>query len=231
MSSVLPIDVIEDNASFMVVYKPEGFVTFGQDASPSLLEHLQRQCSNSALYPIHRLDKDTSGLVLIAKTALANKALSTAFLHKHVKKHYVAICEGKPQKKQGKIVGDMVKSRKGSWKLLHTRSNPATTEFNSYSIAPKLRLYHLRPLTGKTHQLRVALKALSVPILGDERYGAVDAHTSINADRMYLHALRLIFNYEGQVYDIRCLPKTGKHFLTEQTIKVMRDTIYEGGQQ
>lgn len=231
MSSVLPIDVIEDNASFMVVYKPEGFVTFGQDASPSLLEHLKHQYPNESLYPVHRLDKDTSGLVLIAKTALANKVLSTAFLHKHIKKHYVAICEGKPQKKQGKVVGDMVKSRKGSWKLLRTRSNPAITEFNSYSIAPKRRLYHLRPLTGKTHQLRVALSALSVPILGDERYGTVDAYTSIDSDRMYLHALRLVFDYEGQVYDIRCLPKTGKHFLAEQTIRVISDTIYEGGEQ
>jgi tRNA pseudouridine32 synthase/23S rRNA pseudouridine746 synthase len=102
----------------------------------------------------------------------------------------------------------MEKSRRGGWKLLHSRVNPAVTWFDSVSLAPGLRLYLLRPYTGRTHQLRVALKSLGAPILGDALYGPAQ-HDS---DRGYLHAALLSFALDGQRWTYTCLPSHGQWF-------------------
>ena len=101
----------------------------------------------------------------------------------------------------------MAKSRRSMHKLLHSKTNPATTQFYSHSIAEGLRLYLLKPHTGKTHQLRVALTSLGTPILGDDLYGK---HLS---DRCYLHAYALAFNYSGNHYQYICYPDVGEWFL------------------
>jgi len=85
-------------------------------------------------------------------------------------------------------------ARNGSWKLLRSVENPAVTQFFSFGLTPGLRLYLLKPHTGKTHQLRVALKSLGVPLLGDTRYGAD------KSDRAYLHAWQLAFELDGKSY-------------------------------
>ena len=100
--------------------------------------------------------------------------------------------------------------------LPSTKNNPALTQFFSYSLVPGLRLYLLKPSTGKTHQLRVALKSLAAPILGDKIYSGANtykiAEQSHSADRTYLHAYSLGFTLFGRDYRFICKPSQGALF-------------------
>jgi tRNA pseudouridine32 synthase/23S rRNA pseudouridine746 synthase len=89
--------------------------------------------------------------------------------------------------------------------------NPAVTQFFSYSIGNKQRLYLLKPHSGKTHQLRVALSSIGAPIVGDPLY-----NTQSLADRGYLHAYALKFTYLGEQFEYISAPNSGEYFLTEQ---------------
>ena len=128
------------------------------------------------------------------------------FSEHHIQKTYLALSNQKPKKKQGLIVGDMQKARNGAWKLCQSKENPAITRFESVSCEPNLRLFILKPQTGKTHQLRVAMKSLGSPILGDTLYGK----NTENIDRTYLHAARLQFEFKGQAFDVFTPPKEGE---------------------
>lgn len=141
-------------------------------------------------YALHRLDKVTSGIQLFARDKATNQALSAAFRERTMSKYYLALSHKRPQKKQGWVKGDMAKARGGSYKLLRSMANPAVTQFAACSVSFQGRpcwLFLLKPHTGQTHQLRVALKSLGAPILGDKRYGGEQA------ERCYLHAWRLEF--------------------------------------
>ncbi len=203
--------LVDHNDDFVVVNKHPGITVQRDGESPGLLELVATELGYSKLYPVHRLDKATSGLVIMAITEQANQQLSVLFAKQQVQKHYLAISDHKPRKKQGAIIGDMEKSRRGSWKLLKTEKNPAVTQFFSLSLMPGKRIYLLRPKTGKTHQLRVALKSLGAPILGDLRYGTANQST----DRMYLHAWHLDFEWRHQVLSYRATPESGQWFSGE----------------
>ena len=118
-----------------------------------------------------------------------------------------------PLKKQGRIVGDITPARNGSWKLARTHANPSITQFLSFGLADRYRLCVVKPLTGKTHQIRVALKSVSQPVVGDARYGGE------KADRTYLHAYKLIFSFGGQQYIYMTLPLTGGIFSSPECLK------------
>ena len=96
--------------------------------------------------------------------------------------------------------GRMARSRRGTWKLTRDEDNFAVTRFSSQSLKPGLRLFVLQPFTGKTHQLRVAMKSIGSPILGDTLYGGDEA------EHLFLHAWRLVFDYRGEHFDIRVAP-------------------------
>ena len=157
---------------------------------------------------MHRLDKVTSGLLVMAKNAATNQALTQAFGNREIEKYYLAISAKKPQKKQGLVKGDMASGRRGAWKLLATCNNPAITQFFNKGMGEGKRLFIVKPYTGKTHQIRVALKSLGSPILGDELYAGY--HPS---DRTYLHAYSLAFNINNQFYRFTELPREGSWFL------------------
>jgi tRNA pseudouridine32 synthase / 23S rRNA pseudouridine746 synthase len=198
--------VLDHRETFLVVNKAPGIAVQGDAGTASLLQVLKQDLSLPELYPVHRLDQGTSGVLVLAKTAAANRQLSLGFQGRQVRKFYLAITAKKPVKKQGWVIGDMEKSRGGSYKLCHTRENPARTAFFSFAFEEAMRLLILRPVTGKTHQLRVALKALAAPIIGDVRYGG------ISADRMYLHAWHLDFILDGQRFSYRAPPVSGELF-------------------
>lgn len=124
--------------------------------------------------------------------------LLLCYRERRVAKYYVALSARKPQRKQGSVTGDMARGRSSSWKLLRSSSDPAVTRFQSYSLAavqPGLRLYLLKPETGRTHQLRVAMKSLGAAILGDALYGSAPA--AAEQERMYLHAAALRVQLPG----------------------------------
>ncbi|MFT5421890.1 MAG: tRNA pseudouridine32 synthase/23S rRNA pseudouridine746 synthase [Candidatus Endobugula sp.] len=188
--------IIDEHADFLVLSKHQGVCIHSAADQIGLMVQLKKDLGSDNVFPVHRLDKVTSGLLLCAKTAAAASELSQLFQHRKVEKFYLAISDQKPKKKQGLISGDMQRSRRSSWKLCKTKSNPAITQFFSYSIGAGQRLYLLKPKTGKTHQLRVALKSIAAPIMGDRLYG----HPLEMPLGIYLHAFVLSFTYQGKVY-------------------------------
>lgn len=135
------------------------------------------------------------------------------FTSRKIDKYYLAMIKAKPKKKQGWIKGDMAKSRRGTFKLLKTKLNPAITRFYSHSVGVNLRGCIIKPFSGKTHQIRVALKSIGAPILGDLAYGGE------SADRTYLHAFCLEFEWHGKPVSYQaCPPEEGAftHLLTHE---------------
>ena len=199
-------NILFSHTDFYVVEKPAN-VSFHSEQETGFFALLCQQISET-LYPVHRLDKVTSGLVIVARNKNSAALFGDMFAQKDksgISKFYLAVAMGKPSKKQGWVKGDLVKSRRGCYKLQKTQQNPSITRFQSTLIEPGLRLYLLQPVTGKTHQLRVVLKSLSTPILGDERYGGEIA------ERAHLHAYALRFMFKGQQFQF-ILPPSGGVF-------------------
>jgi len=211
--------IIEESEDFVLIDKMPGFALHKDQEESGLAMQLKSDLGLSELLPVHRLDKVTSGLLLFAKRPQVAAVLADQFREHQIEKYYVALSDRKPRKKQGSIVGDMVKSRRSSWRLTQTRVRPAVTQFQSCSIAPGVRLFLLRPLTGKTHQLRVALKSIGSPILGDALYGEQGQE-----DRTYLHAYCLGFQLQGKRYRYLCPPTEGVRF--DQSLRTLLEEQY-----
>lgn len=213
------IELIYQHSDFIIANKPAGIDFHNNQDKLGFYHQVKSQLDLTALYPVHRLDKDTSGLIIFAKTLAAEHYFNQALQQSGIEKYYLAISHNKPKQKQGRVIGDMEKSRNKAWKITRTNLNPAKTFFYSYGLGNKLRLFLLKPYTGKTHQLRVAMRSLSAAILGDTIYKGE------SADRLYLHAYALKFNYLGQDIEITNLPHSGKHFLDISSNEEIRTKI------
>ena len=202
----MKLDIIYQTDDFIIIYKPCGISVHKDQSEIGLTTLLAEQLGVPQVWLVHRLDKVTSGLLIFALNAESAAEFFRLFSEHHIQKTYLALSNQKPKKKQGLIVGDMQKARNGAWKLCQSKENPAITRFESVSCEPNLRLFILKPQTGKTHQLRVAMKSLGSPILGDTLYGK----NTENIDRTYLHAARLQFEFKGQAFDVFIPPKEGE---------------------
>ena len=202
----MKLDIIYQTDDFIIIYKPCGLSVHKDQSEIGLTTLLAEQLGVPQVWLVHRLDKVTSGLLILALNAESAAKFFRLFSEHRIQKTYLALSNQKPKKKQGLIVGDMQKARNGAWKLCQSKENPAITRFESVSCEPNLRLFILKPQTGKTHQLRVAMKSLGSPILGDALYGK----NTEKIDRTYLHAARLQFEFKGQAFDVFTPPKEGE---------------------
>lgn len=205
--------VISDHNEFLVISKDPGVSFHKEDNIEGLHENIKKDLNINTLYSVHRLDKMTSGLLIFAKNAGTARKLSSKFRNRMMEKYYLAISDRRPRKRQGTIRGEMEKSRRGSWKLTRGNDDPAITSFFSYALGEGLRLYLLRPYTGKTHQLRVAMKSIGAPVLGDSIYHKKEEDKS--CDRGYLHSYVLRFKLDRKMYQFEHKPESGESFLNE----------------
>lgn len=186
--AVAPV-VLYENDALIVVNKRSG-QSFHSEFEPGTLASLRsaRDDEDERLYSVHRLDKGTSGVLVFAKTKEAARALSEAFEKRLIVKYYVGVSSKRPKRKMGTVIGDMKASRRSQWMLLQSRNNPSETKFLSFGCASGTdgvsgrRMFIFKPITGRTHQLRVAAKSLGAALIGDSTYGGL-ANT-----RLYLHA-------------------------------------------
>ncbi|NCP66627.1 MAG: TIGR01621 family pseudouridine synthase [Paraglaciecola sp.] len=212
-----PLDVVFDHEDFVVINKPCNFSVQNEVEHPGLLPLVCQKLNIDKLWLVHRLDKITSGLWILAKNEAAAGTFGKLFENRLMEKFYVAIAAKKPKKKQGTVSGGMKKARDGQWMLDHSTANLATTQFYSFSLASHRRLFLLKPLTGKTHQIRVMMKSLGSPILGDKLYKGEDA------DRAYLHAYALRFQYQDQAITLTLPPSVGENFIDNDCQQQLRD--------
>ncbi len=196
--------LVHQHPDFLIINKHPNVSVHKDDNDQPLLAAVAEQTGDKQLYLIHRLDKMTSGLLLLGRNKEAAALLSANFAKRVVDKFYIAISTKKPKKKQGVVVGDMSRSRRSSWKLESTKENPAVTQFFSAAAGNGRRFFLCKPHTGKTHQIRVALRSVGAGITGDAIYGSEDA------DRGYLHAYSLAFPYKGETQRFTCPPEQGE---------------------
>lgn len=205
-----------EHDDFIILHKPSGVPM--HDAENGIISRLRAETGDRAWYLCHRLDTGTSGCLCVAKSATAAATIGEQFAASSVQKFYLALTHTKPIKKQGTIVGDMKNRRRGQYMLMKSRHNPAVSQFFSYGIDNGIRGVIVRPYTGKTHQIRVALKSVGSPILGDDRYGGNPS------DRLYLHAWQLRFQYNGTAITASCLPASGQHYC-DQAVRQWLDGL------
>lgn len=219
------IKIIFENDDFIIIDKPTNLVVHPAHANTSntLVNYLlqKRPDIQKAVYDptkqvsldrpgiVHRLDKDTSGLLIVAKTPKSLKRLSNLIHNHKLDKRYQALVCGWPAK-NGIVESYLKRSDKDRRKMESHRSigKQAITKYQvlKYFIFDKfkLSLVELTPVTGRTHQLRVHLKSIGHPVIGDQTYYNNESYTfSKNnvVNRQLLHAMNLSFTYNGKIYD------------------------------
>lgn len=183
------------DAALLVVEKPSGLLAVpgrGADKQDCLLRRVQVRFPDALA--VHRLDMETSGLMVFARGKAMERALSILFQSRQVHKKYIAVVAGKPDPTTGTLawplLADWPNRPRQKIDLLHGK--PALTHYRmlSYDPATDTARLELEPVTGRSHQLRVHLQALGHPILGDALYGG--SHY-LRAPRLLLHACNLSF--------------------------------------
>lgn len=199
----IPLDILYEDDHLLVINKPVGMVVHPAPGNPrgtfanALLHHCKQLPGLSdSLRPgiVHRLDKDTSGVLMAAKTYEMHQALIECFSLRKIKKTYLAICLGKPQ--DGTIeasIGRHPVNRKEM--CVSLEGKPAVTHLTLLAHKPPFSLVKLEPITGRTHQLRVHLDHLNCPILGDMVYGSFSTNRKHHINRQLLHAYQLNFTH------------------------------------
>ncbi|MDA9556498.1 TIGR01621 family pseudouridine synthase [Vibrio sp.] len=213
-------DILYTNDDFLVINKHPNVSVHKDDGDTMLLEEVKKETGDSQLYLIHRLDKMTSGLLLLGRHSTAARVLSQQFADRQINKFYLAIGLKKPKKKQGLIKGDMVRSRRASWKLINSTDNPAITQFFSAAGDSGERVFLCKPYTGKTHQIRVALNSIGSSIVGDAIYSP-----SSSADRGYLHAFQLQFRFNDVDYCFQCDPSDDSNLGSKWQTETVKKAI------
>lgn len=204
--------VISEDKGAIVLNKPPGLATQGGTGTTThvdgLLDAFAPDDSGPRPRLVHRLDKDTSGVLLIARTPGSAAFFSKRFSGRSAKKVYWALVVGVPEVAQGIIEAPLAKQPGSGGEKMHVDhegGQPAKTKYRVVDKAGQRAAWlELEPLTGRTHQLRVHCAAMGTPIVGDGKYGGKDAFLTGSISRkMHLHARRLIIdNPSGGKIDV-----------------------------
>jgi 23S rRNA pseudouridine1911/1915/1917 synthase len=197
----IALDIIYEDADLLAVNKPAGMTVHpaAGHTSGTLVHAILAHCDDlsgigGVMRPgiVHRLDRDTSGVILVAKSDAAHHALARQLKDRTVEKTYVALVEGTPKPAQGVIDAPIARDRVHRQRMAVVANG--RDAITAYTVVERFRGYSLveaRPKTGRTHQIRVHLAAIGHPIVGDRVYGK----RSILVGRQFLHALRIAFDH------------------------------------
>jgi RluA family pseudouridine synthase len=185
-----PIRVLYEDPDYLAVDKPEGLVSVA-GANTGGLPELLKDLAPGKLYPVHRLDRGASGVIVFAKNAPAHRHLNGEFDRREVRKTYLAAVDGVVATNRGQINAPLREFGSGRMGVDPKRGKPSST---AWKVAERLNgatLLRVRPASGRRHQIRVHLYHIGHPILGDLRYG--DRARQERFPRLMLHALDIEF--------------------------------------
>jgi len=225
------LDIIFENDDLIVVNKPAGMVVHpspGHDSGTlvhAVLGHvpgLEGIGGEERPGIVHRLDKETSGLIVVAKNEQAHRWLQDQFRSRTVEKIYIALVDGKPPTPSGRVeapIGRNSTHRKLMSIVPLEKGRAAVSEYRTLESFPEHTLLEVHPLTGRTHQIRVHMAFLGCPITGDTIYGKHKSTVELN--RHFLHAYKLKIILPGE--EKPRVFEAGMPVELESVLKLMRN--------
>lgn len=197
------MNIIYEDKELLVVDKEPGLLTISTDKEKNRTlyreasEYVKKQFSRNKVFIVHRLDKDTSGLVIFAKNQ--NKKIEIQNIWENVTREYICVVEGKLPNKKGTLTNYLFEDRTHNIYVTKDKRKGkiAITEYEVLQTSKSYSLVKINIKTGRKNQIRVQLSEIGNPILGDKKYGS--KHNPIR--RMCLHAYHINFKTKGKEYD------------------------------
>ena len=235
--------IVYENSDFVVVDKPSGLLSIPDREGDELSLKRILKDKYGEIYTVHRLDKDTSGLIVFAKNDHTHKDLSQAFEERSVEKYYQGIVKGTLHEKEKTIDAPITQNTvKKTQMIVHKRGKPSVTDYRLLEEFRKYSLVEFRIYTGRTHQIRVHMQDIGHPIVCDDLYGdgepvylsSIKKNYNLSRNeleerpllsRLALHAQRLSFVFNNERFDFEApLPKDMSALL-QQLRKISRNKI------
>ncbi len=204
----IPLNVLFENGDLLVINKPAGMVVHpsaghatGTLVHAALAHAPEMEGIGGEQRPgvVHRLDKNTSGLILLAKNDLTHRWLVDQFKDRKVDKGYLALVDGQPPSPSGRVetpIGRDAVHRKQMAVVVPDKGRQAVTEYRTLETFPEHTLLEVHPITGRTHQIRIHMSFLGCPVAGDTVYGR--RKSSLPLDRHFLHAYCITLQIPGE---------------------------------
>ncbi|MCH9625708.1 MAG: Ribosomal large subunit pseudouridine synthase D [Chlamydiales bacterium] len=197
----IPLDILYEDAHLLAINKPPGLVVhpavghWSGTFVNALLYHCKQRATTQNVRPgiVHRLDKDTSGVLIAAKDEMTQRQLVEAFANQKMHKEYRAICIGNPGNRTIETLIGRHPYKRKEMSVVQEKGKLAKTSVETLAYDEKISYIKLIPSTGRTHQLRVHLKHVGFPILGDPVYGNISLNNKYAIHRQLLHAHLLRF--------------------------------------
>ena len=202
----VPFEVVYEDEHLMVVDKPAGVVTHPAPGHRGLT---LAEALPEGTGIVHRLDRETSGLLVVARSEEARQALQALIKAREFTREYTALVEGHPDADSGTIDAPIGRDR-GNRTVMSTRTDrarEAVTHFEVVERLPRTTLLRVRLETGRTHQIRAHLAAIGHPVVGDPQYGGSASGRRIGLERQFLHASKLMFRHPFTREWVRCESK------------------------
>jgi 23S rRNA pseudouridine1911/1915/1917 synthase len=213
--ATVEFEVVYEDDHLLVVDKPAGLVVHPARGhrGPTLAEALSGRAAGGPdperAGVVHRLDRDTSGLMLVAKSDEAHRALQRMIRAREVTREYLALIDGAPDADAGTIDAPLGRDRSNRT-TVSTRTDKARSAITHFEVAerlPRTTLLRVRLETGRTHQIRAHLAAIDLPVCGDRQYGGAGCGRRIGLERQFLHSARLLFIHPFSGHTVRCESK------------------------
>jgi 23S rRNA pseudouridine1911/1915/1917 synthase len=201
-----PFEVVYEDEQLMVVDKPAGVVTHPAPGHSGLT---LAEALPEGTGIVHRLDRDTSGLLVVARGEEVRQALQAQLKAREVAREYTALVEGHPDAESGTIDAPIGRDR-GNRTVMSTRTDRArraVTHFEVVERLPRTALLRVRLETGRTHQIRAHVAAIGHPVVGDAQYGGSASGRRLGLNRQFLHASKLMFRHPLTREWVRCESK------------------------
>jgi 23S rRNA pseudouridine1911/1915/1917 synthase len=210
-----PHEVVYEDDHLLVVDKPAGVVVHPAPGHPTgtLVEALAGRAAGGSdpWRPgiVHRLDRDTSGLLVVAKSDEVHRALQEQLRRRELEREYLALVEGRPDALSGTIDVPIGRDRRN--RTIHSTSTDtpreARTHFTIERALPRTTLLRVRLETGRTHQIRVHLAAIGHPVVGDAEYGGSESGARVVLTRQFLHSEKIGFTHPVSGAPVACESK------------------------